>query len=655
MSSSPPQGNPLPYPASSASFKGAEIAIERQHALSQLEHIASLGRVTSKRKHLSSLLKGDPKVKKIVPTWMASSAPATLVGIEGPVQSAALDCNAVPVSLKPHLPPLAKVLEIPKLEYDLHVLKSMRIAEYKQAVYIDPMAKLRLQDTDDDLFPLMDKVRDFLASDAQVMLVLGDSGAGKSTFNRHLEHELWQEYKPGGRIPLFVNLPSLERPQKELVAEQLRTYDFTGDQIHELKKHYQFMLICDGYDESQLTSNLYTTNLFNRSGQWNVKLLITCRTQYLGPDYRSRFEPKTVDQYACITNDLFQQAVIAPFSRKQMEDYVEHYVSLEPRMWVKKDYMDKLEAIPNLMELARNPFLLTLSLEALPAVVQGKADISRHRVTRAELYDTFVRHWMAVNKRRLEGQRLDKESQVAFEELLEAGFEESGVKFQQDLATAIFIHQDGRPVVDYINKRDKFSWKATFFSTACETSLLRDASLLSRAGTQYRFVHRSILEYFFACTIFGPIKELGEFDPPVDSKTPAISPTVSAHKLSQRNLVAEPSIIQFLAERVLLDSGFKDELLAIIELSKTEEQASRAASNAITILVKAGMRFNGADLRGIRVPGADMSGGQFDLAQLQEADLRGVNFTKSWIRLVDFTKAQMEGVQFGEMPYLKEN
>ncbi|KAG0069983.1 hypothetical protein BGZ89_001714 [Linnemannia elongata] len=107
-------------------------------------------------------------------------------------------------------PLLAKVQETPKLEYDLHLLKLMRITEYKQAVYIDPLAKFNLQDSDDNLFLLMDKVRDFIAGDSQVMLVLGDSGAGKSTFNRHLEHELWQEYKTGSRIPLFINLPSLE-------------------------------------------------------------------------------------------------------------------------------------------------------------------------------------------------------------------------------------------------------------------------------------------------------------------------------------------------------------------------------------------------------------------------------------------------------------
>ncbi|KAG9064432.1 hypothetical protein KI688_003622 [Linnemannia hyalina] len=552
-------------------------------------------------------------------------------------------------------PLLAQVQEIIKVEYDLHVLRLMRIDDYRQAVYIDPMAKLNLQDTDDHLFPLMDKVKDFLASDTQVMLVLGDSGAGKSTFNRHLEHKLWQEYKTGGRIPLFINLPSLERPERDLVAEQLRTYNFLEDQIRELKLHRQFALICDGYDESQLTVNLHTTNFFNQYGQWDVKLLITCRTQYLGRDYRSRFEPKTVDRSARVANDLFQQAVIAPFSREQIEDYVEHYVPLEPRTWVKKDYMDKLEAIPNLMDLVRNPFLLTLSLEALPTVVQGKFDLSRLRITRAELYDTFVVHWMAVNKRRLQDQHLSESSQTALDFLCDDGFERNGILYQMDLAASIFQKQDGRPVVNYTHLRDRNTWKTQFFGVDPDTALLRDSSLLSRTGNQYRFVHRSVLEYFFSCTISGPIKEHDEFDPPVHRETSAASPTISAHPLSQRNLVKEPSIIQFLAERVQLDSGFKDELLAIIELSKTDDQAARAAANAITILVKAGVRFNGADLRGIRIPGADMSGGQFDSAQLQEADLTEVNFTKSWIRQADFTKVQMERVQFGEVAYLKED
>ena len=275
-------------------------------------------------------------------------------------------------------------------------------------VYINPLAKPSLQALDEQPFLLMDKVKEFLAGDCQVMLVLGDSGAGKSTFNRYLEYQLWQDYKAGDCIPLFINLPTLDRPDKELVVEQLRISDFPEEVIRELKRHRQLLLICDGYDESQLTTNLHTTNLFNRSGQWNVKLLVTCRTQYLGPDYRDRFVPRDEGQYQGAADNLFQEVVISPFSEDQIELYIEKYVPLEPRTWVKKDYMNKSTTIPHLMELARNPFLLTLALEALPIVVEGKPDISKLRITSVELYDTFVEHWLSVNKRRLQDQKLSE-------------------------------------------------------------------------------------------------------------------------------------------------------------------------------------------------------------------------------------------------------
>jgi len=68
------------------------------------------------------------------------------------------------------------------------------------------MAKPNLQAKDDNLSSLMDKVQEFLVSERQVMLIMGDSGASKSTFNRHLEHHLWTHYKQGSPIPLFINL-----------------------------------------------------------------------------------------------------------------------------------------------------------------------------------------------------------------------------------------------------------------------------------------------------------------------------------------------------------------------------------------------------------------------------------------------------------------
>ncbi|KAF9994264.1 hypothetical protein BGZ80_007876, partial [Entomortierella chlamydospora] len=117
-------------------------------------------------------------------------------------------------------------------------------------------------------FDLATKVQKFLASDRKVFLVLGDSGAGKSTFNRALEINLWDDYQANGRIPLFIHLPEIDKPEQDLIDKHLRKAKFTDTQILELKAHREFIMICDGYDESQQTRNLYMSNQLNRPGGW---------------------------------------------------------------------------------------------------------------------------------------------------------------------------------------------------------------------------------------------------------------------------------------------------------------------------------------------------------------------------------------------------
>jgi len=90
-----------------------------------------------------------------------------------------------------------------------------------------------------------------------------------------------------------------------------------------------------------------------------------------------------------------------------------------------------------------------------------------------------------------------------------------------------------------------------------------------------------------------------------------------------------------------------------IDRSKTDDRFTLAAANSITVLVRAGVRFNGADLREIRIPGANLSHGQFDYAQLQGADLRNTKLQNVWLRNADLSHAGMDGVQFGEWPYLE--
>ncbi|KAG0247179.1 hypothetical protein BG011_001910, partial [Mortierella polycephala] len=578
------------------------------------------------------------------------------------------------------LPPLvspsliSRVQGITYVEYDLHNLRVQRLAGRGNGVYIPPQAKASLQASNDALFPLMENVKEFLNSDREVLLLLGDSGAGRSTFIRELECDLWNSYKEGkSRIPLHIHLPAIDKPDEDLIAKHLHMNYFSESQIQEMKDYREFILICDGYDESRQSHNLYMSNRLNQPSQWKAKMVISCRTEYLSQDYKDQFQPRDRDIYTAPRP--LQEAVIVPFSKDQIQDYIKQYVFQNKPLWRIKDYLEAFDKVPNLLDLVRNPFLLTLSLEVLPRVVsvEQAKNLSSAKITRVALYDQFVEQWLERGKKRVVGNELSPQARAAFDALMDEGFIQNGIHFLKRLAATIYKEQEGHPVVEY-SHRDYGTWKAAFFGRDDEIRLLREACPLMRNGNQYRFIHRSLLEYCFTLAVFDPRQNENSspfFTPAhpgsVDSTSNLSEQAASEeapfssnqfivnHPLSWRSFVDEPSILEFLAERVQQEHLFKQQLLTMIERSKSGKEGYVAAANAITILVRAGIQFNGANLKGIRIPGADLSGGVFDSAQLQGADLRKVNLRNIWLRQADLSDAQMEGVQFGEWPYLTED
>jgi WD40 repeat protein len=518
--------------------------------------------------------------------------------------------------------------------------------EQGNAVYIPPQAKAGLQASDESRFQLMEKVKEFLNTEQRVFLLLGDPGAGKSTFSRALDRELWNAYKKDGDIPLLVNLPAIDKPEYNLVAKQLRKLELTEPQIRELKMHRRFILICDGYDEGQQTHNLYTSNLLNEPGEWSAKMIISCRTEYLGVDYRDRFQPGDRNQHS--KSAQFQEAVMTPFTEGQIEGYINEYVSIHQPLWEANDYKQALDLIPSLKELVRNPFMMTLTLEVMPRMMDPGEHLSSTQFTMVDLYDHFIEHWLERGKKRLGEKKMNPQSKAAYESMIDEGFTQNGIDFLKKLSIAIYKEQDGQPIVEYSRYKDEHSWKSEFFGRDDEKQLLREACPLTRNGNQYRFIHRSFLEYGLALSIFDRgTAQQGAID--TDEEPSTGSP------LAWRNFVDEHSVLQFLVERARQEPVFKQQLLGFIELSKTDKKWRTAAANAITILVKAGVKFYSADLKGIQIPGADLSYGMFDSAQLQEADLENVNLCGVWLRQADLTNAHMSGVYFGELPSLSHD
>ncbi|KAF9343961.1 hypothetical protein BGX26_004986, partial [Mortierella sp. AD094] len=258
---------------------------------------------------------------------------------------------------------------------------------------------------------------------------------------------------------------------------------------------------------------------------------------------------------------------------------------------------------------------------------------------------------------------LSSRDREAFKELSDSGFKQHGFSHLKQLVTAIYDNQNGNPVVSYSERRDRRTWKETFFNKEDGKHLIREAIPLARDGDQYRFIHKSMLEYGMALAIFDPSEYGEDMGQPSDTtrrgstcsgmsfenQPSAETTTITTEQyllespLGKRNFVSEPSILQHLSERIKQQPMFEDQLLFIIERSKTDKTARTAAANAITILVRAGVQFNGADLRRIQIPGADLSHGMFDSALLEGADLRKVSLRNIWLREANLSGAQMTG------------
>ncbi|KAG0049850.1 hypothetical protein BGZ83_005343 [Gryganskiella cystojenkinii] len=586
---------------------------------------------------------------------------------------------------------LKEVYNTPDLELHLQRFRYERRQEYNStAIYIEPLSKESLHSLEDNLTPLKARVESFLASKNEVLLILGDSGAGKSTFNLRLEHDLWNQYQPGDPIPLFIDLKTVNKLENDLIRQKLVADNlFSPEQIDELKRSRQFILICDGYDECRKWCNLHTINRLNRPRQWMAKMVITCRTQYLIPDYQAYIapQPDSVQRPPEIIR-CYEEAVIIPFKVDQIKDYIELHrqdpdtqvVFGTQEVWSTEHYMRQLT---NLMDLVKNPFMLKLVLDILPRIAKDDRDLSKIQMGRVELYDEFVMQHFESEHMRLTNQRtydrMEPDCLAAFALMGKDDFVLDGIDFSKRLSRSIFGSGHSLNSVEY-SAKDKGTWKGQYFDpeAGAKVKLLRDSSqLLHRTTTQesinrrsglartknvYAFVHRSMMEYFFSCLVFDPNDDPNDMEDPTGNPpylrlsaclASDVTPSpVADHPFGQQNLVTEPSIIHFLSERVNQNPNFKGQLETIIQLSKYDTFASQAAANAITILVQAGVHFNGADLHGINIPGADLTGGFFDSVQLQGANLNKVNFTQTWLRDVDFTNASMKDVQFGEKPFL---
>ncbi len=527
------------------------------------------------------------------------------------------------------------------------------------ALYI-PLHGKNTTNPEEEPFDLAEKIQSFFVfddtnpSDPRVMLLMGDTGSGKSMFAQQMFQHSCKTRKEGDPIPLWIPLTELLNPFEGAVEEVLKKQEFSESQIAQMKERERFIFIVDGYDELHQFQNSYVTNKW---GQWKAKVLITCRSQalYYQKDPDKYFVPFQGEKRL---SWLLQKLYVAPFSKEQISVYVKQYQQLNTEHKISEEDFTK---VPGLTKLIATPFLLHLAVEALPDILANQVD--DQKMTQAKLYDVFIERWFTRQVKKLEAAGQLKNSMQKTKQQ----FWDYCKKLAQQMHAnelSVIPYSQQRPRGHLFGKTEKKNNWESFFNA--DTEILRSACPLNRMGEHhYGFIHASFVEYFATRAMYEEIQEQENEEVQEDileenkeqNDREATSEIARTRKprggIHYRVFAKEPNGIRNLADRIEMSERFKQKMLNIVEASKKKEQYAVGAANAISALVSAGVVFNGANLRGIKIAGADLSGGYFDTAGLESANLDNVNMSRVWLRNAKLMRCQLAGLHFGEYPWFK--
>jgi len=463
-------------------------------------------------------------------------------------------------------------------------------------------------------FDLEEKTYEFLNSNVSTLLLLGDSGSGKSTFCTHLSIKLIEDYRCDNNNPLPVLIRlgfSLDATKRgRLIESEFYRFGLSSTDIASLKKSIKFIFILDGYDELNEKINIVA---INKLSEWNAKIIITCRTQYLenNEDYAifSKVDPSSYKYFI----ESYKILYIIPFSEKNIDCYLMQYVKSGESKWDSwKIYKSKILKIYNLIELSTNPLFLSIITQTLPNLIEIQ-------YTMECIYQKFIEQWFEREKIRLK---------IIFDK-------EFFFEFAEELAFEMFISNKLQVKItekkSLFNKNQKKLERLIELFTIDHIDVInaRSGCPIHRSGDGlYSFMHKSYYEYFTDRKLYVGINK-SDFE-----------------CLNKKNIAEESGIIYFLSE-MQID---KDNLLQCVCDSKKNHKLKTISSNAATILNAKKISFSALDLSGIQIPGANLSEAILHATNLSNSDLSCVNFKNAFLNNADFSNCKMEFVKFEENP-----
>lgn len=278
-------------------------------------------------------------------------------------------------------------------------------------------------------------------------LILADSGMGKTTFLVRLYREYTLKFTLRKKLAMkFVPLSENQCMEK----------------IKGIANKEETILLLDALDENNEAIqdlNVFWNRLLNETSGFN-KIVITCRTQFF-PDRES--EPERVDHIRAGTDNKNQKIVkkyLTPFSNAEVKQYLRKRFRFN--LFLRYKAAKVIERVPVLMA---RPLILNW--------IDCLVDSDKEFEYSFEIYETIIDRWI-----KREPEHLTKGK------LLDLSFE---------IARYMMEHESTTIPADEVDKLAKES------SIDLAPIVAKSRSLLNRnSNDEYKFAHRSFLEYFLA-------------------------------------------------------------------------------------------------------------------------------------------------------------
>ena len=251
---------------------------------------------------------------------------------------------------------------------------------------------------------LFNKVKDSLFTQQATTVILeGDAGAGKSLCLRQFTQRLLHEVEgagQGGYIPIHISLndPVISKVfdlnaqnTPSLMQAYLNTFGKRkGKAIEALINSSNLLFILDECDDINISVNLYEKCIEGLAGVRRFKAIYACRTESL----RNERELESVYGYK---GQQCHRHKLCGFTENNVAEYIEQSLIKSYKnvnisyAQIAKEKMDYIKKIPGLIELTKNPRLLTIILDIISNI-----DISNlsPRKARSTLYANLFKLWL---------------------------------------------------------------------------------------------------------------------------------------------------------------------------------------------------------------------------------------------------------------------